>query len=64
LGGGELSQALYDSQPSILLKLSVKLAAAVGTGLSTLAAFKLTDPNGFELPVDLRKVQDSSSPTT
>ena len=31
------------------LKLSAKLAAAVRAGLSTLGAFKLTDPNGFEL---------------
>ncbi len=40
------------------LKLSVKLADAVRTGLSTLTAFKLTDPNGFELSVDLKKLQE------
>jgi len=40
------------------LKLSVRLADAVRTGLSTLTAFKLTDPNGFELSVDLKKLQE------
>jgi hypothetical protein len=38
------------------LKLTVKLADAVRAGLSTLTAFKLTDPNGFELSVDLKKL--------
>jgi AAA ATPase domain len=37
------------------LKLSAKLANAVRAGLSTLSAFKLTDPNGFELSIDVRK---------
>jgi AAA ATPase domain len=40
------------------LKLSAKLADAVRTGLSTLTAFKLTDPNGFELSVDLKKLAE------
>lgn len=38
------------------LKLGAKVAAAVRAGLSTLGAFKLTDPNGFELSIDLRKL--------
>jgi AAA+ ATPase superfamily predicted ATPase len=37
------------------LKLSAKVADAVRAGLSTLSAFKLTDPNGFELSIDTRK---------
>lgn len=40
------------------LKLTAKVAEAVRTGLSTLSAFKLTDPNGFELSIDIRKVQE------
>ncbi len=40
------------------LKLSAKLADAVRAGLSTLSAFKLTDPNGFELSIDIRKVRE------
>jgi AAA+ ATPase superfamily predicted ATPase len=40
------------------LKLSAKAADAVRAGLSTLSAFKLTDPNGFELSIDVRKVQE------
>lgn len=40
------------------LKLSVKVANAVRVGLSTLSAFRLTDPNGFELSIDVRKVSE------
>lgn len=40
------------------LKLSAKLADAVRAGLSTLSAFRLTDPNGFELSIDVRKLQE------
>ncbi len=40
------------------LKLSAKIARTVREGLSTLSAFKLTDPNGFELSVDLRRLQE------
>ncbi len=40
------------------LKLSAKVAEAVRAGFSTLSAFKLTDPNGFELSIDVRKVQE------
>lgn len=40
------------------LKLSVKLADAVRAGLSTLSAFKLTDPSGFELSIDIKKLQE------
>jgi hypothetical protein len=40
------------------LRLSARVAGAVRTGLSTLTAFKLTDPNGFELSVDLKKLQE------
>jgi hypothetical protein len=38
------------------LKLGAKVTAAVRAGLSTLGGFKLTDPNGFELSIDLRKL--------
>ena len=37
------------------LKLSAKVAGAVRAGLSTLSAFKLTDPDGFELSIEVRK---------
>jgi hypothetical protein len=37
------------------LKLSAKVANAVRAGLSTLSAFRLSDPNGFELSIDVRK---------
>jgi hypothetical protein len=40
------------------LRLSAKVAEAVRTGLSTLSVFKLTDPNGFELSIDIRKAQE------
>jgi len=40
------------------LKLSAKLAGAVRSGLSTLSAFKLTDPNGFELSVDMKRIHE------
>ena len=40
------------------LKLSAKVAATVRAGLSTLSAFKLTDPNGFELSIDIRRIQE------
>jgi AAA ATPase domain len=40
------------------LKLSAKLADAVRAGLSTLSAFKLTEPNGFELSIDVKKLQE------
>lgn len=40
------------------LKLSAKLASAVRTSLSNLSAFKLTDPNGFELSIDIRKLRE------
>jgi hypothetical protein len=40
------------------LKLTKKVADAVRTGLSTLSAFKLTDPSGFELSIDLKKLQE------
>jgi hypothetical protein len=38
------------------LKLTKKLADTVRNGLSALSAFKLTDPNGFELSIDPKKV--------
>ncbi len=37
------------------LKLSARVATAVRAGLSTLTAFKLTDPSGFELSIDVRR---------
>jgi hypothetical protein len=40
------------------LKLSAKLANAVRASLSNLSAFKLTDPNGFELSIDIRKLRE------
>jgi len=40
------------------LKLSAKLANAVRASLSNLSAFKLTDPNGFELSIDIRKLSE------
>jgi AAA+ ATPase superfamily predicted ATPase len=40
------------------LKLSAKLANAVRSSLSNLSAFKLTDPNGFELSIDIRKLSE------
>lgn len=40
------------------LKLSAKLADAARSGLSTLSAFKLTDPSGFELSIDVKKLQE------
>lgn len=40
------------------LKLSARVADAVRAALSTLSAFKLTDPNGFELSVDVKKLQE------
>jgi hypothetical protein len=40
------------------LKLSARAANAVRTGLSTLSAFKLTDPNGFELTIDVRNLPE------
>ena len=40
------------------LKLSTKVSAAVRAGLSSLSAFKLTDPNGFELSIDIRKTPE------
>ena len=40
------------------LKLSKKVADTVRAGLSSLTAFKLTDPNGFELSIDLKKLQE------
>ena len=38
------------------LKLSAKVADAVRAGLSTLGVFKLTDPSGFELSIDLKRL--------
>jgi len=38
------------------LKLSAKVADAVRAGLSTLGVFKLTDPNGFALSIDLKRL--------
>jgi hypothetical protein len=40
------------------LKLSAKLASVVRAGLSNLGAFKLTDPNGFELSIDVKKLSE------
>lgn len=40
------------------LKLSAKVATAVRAGLSALTAFKLADPNGFELTIDVRKLSE------
>jgi hypothetical protein len=40
------------------LKLSAKAASVVRAGLSTLSAFTLKDPNGFELTIDVRKVSE------
>lgn len=40
------------------LKLSKKIADTVRAGLSGLSAFKLTDPSGFELSIDLKKLQE------
>ncbi len=40
------------------LKLSAKAASVVRAGLSTLSAFTLKDPNGFELSIDVRKVSE------
>ena len=40
------------------LKLSKKVADTAQAGLSSLSAFKLTDPNGFELSIDMRKAQE------
>jgi hypothetical protein len=41
------------------LRLTKKVADAVRGSLSMLSAFKLTDPNGFELSIDLKHVQES-----
>ena len=38
------------------LKLNKRLADGVRSALSVLTAFKLTDPTGFELSVDLRRI--------
>ncbi len=40
------------------LKLSKKIAETVRAALSGLSAFKLTDPSGFELSIDLKKLQE------
>ncbi len=40
------------------LKLSKKIADTVRAGLGGLSAFKLTDPDGFELSIDLKKLQE------
>lgn len=40
------------------LKLSAKAASVVRAGLSTLSAFTLKDPNGFELSIDVRKASE------
>jgi hypothetical protein len=40
------------------LKLSKKVADTVRARLSSLTAFKLTDPSGFELSIDLKKLQE------
>jgi hypothetical protein len=40
------------------LKLSRKVAEAVRTGLSALSVFKLADPNGFELSLDPKRLQE------
>jgi AAA ATPase domain len=40
------------------LKLSARVADAVRGGLSTLSGFKLTDPNGFELSFDLKRISE------
>jgi AAA+ ATPase superfamily predicted ATPase len=37
------------------LKLSKKVGDAVRDGLSTLSAFKLTDPHGFALSIDVKR---------
>ncbi len=41
------------------LKLSAKVADTVRAGLSSLSAFKLKDPNGFELSVDIKRMQET-----
>lgn len=40
------------------LKPSVKVADTVRAALSTLSAFKLTDPSGFEFSIDTRRLQE------
>lgn len=40
------------------LKLTAKVAEAVRAGLSTLSVFKLTDPHGFELSIDIKKLEE------
>ena len=50
--GKDIQRLLHD------LKLSKKLADAVRTGLSALSVFTLTDPNGFELSIDPKKLQE------
>lgn len=40
------------------LKLSKKVAEGVRVGLSALSVFKLTDPNGFELSIDPKALQE------
>jgi hypothetical protein len=40
------------------LKLSARVADAVRNGLSTLTGFKLTDPSGFELSFDLKRIPE------
>jgi hypothetical protein len=40
------------------LKLTKKVADAVRTGLTALSVFKLTDPNGFELSIDPKRLQE------
>lgn len=55
-----LSELLANDVQRLLreLKLSAKVAEVVRAGLSTLSAFKLTDPSGFELSIDIRKVRE------
>jgi hypothetical protein len=40
------------------LKLSTKVAETVRAALSTLSAFKLTDPSGFEFSIDVKRLQE------
>jgi hypothetical protein len=40
------------------LKLNKKVANAVRAGLSALSVFKLTDPNGFELSIDPKRLHE------
>src|SRR5437660_302787 len=51
---GSCSQPLHPRRR----RATDELADAVRTGLSTLSGFKLTDPNGYELTVELKRIPE------